>query len=255
MRYMTIANTDTGILRPINQDSVLIKHALYPGGEIVMAIICDGMGGLSRGELASAWTAEAFSEWFDEALPYELTDPDPVALGKEWVSLLQTINQRMIDYAEGRHLPSMGTTFSGILFIGDRYLLVHVGDSRIYHIGEDEIAQLTTDQTFVARAVQNRTMTCEQAEHDKRRNLLLQCIGASHEVEPEVHTGRAERGTYMLCSDGFRHKITEAEMLEHLNPKALPNRNAMHTNARYLIDLVKHRGEKDNISVSLVKAE
>lgn len=54
MRYVAIAESDIGIARDINQDSVLIKHATYGSNEVLMAIVCDGMGGLSRGEIASA---------------------------------------------------------------------------------------------------------------------------------------------------------------------------------------------------------
>ena len=98
-------------------------------------------------------------------------------------------------------------------------------------------------------------MTPEQAKIDKRRNLLLQCVGASKSVDPQIICGKAERGGYMICSDGFRHEITEAEMYESLNPVNFINKNAMHSNAKYLIDQVKSRRERDNISVVLIKAE
>lgn len=54
MRFAATADTDIGISKNTNQDSVLIKHASYDGGEVLLAVICDGMGGLARGELASA---------------------------------------------------------------------------------------------------------------------------------------------------------------------------------------------------------
>lgn len=59
-----------------NQDSILVKHGQYSGGEVLMAIVCDGMGGLSKGELASATVIRAFDKWFDEELPYELEELD-----------------------------------------------------------------------------------------------------------------------------------------------------------------------------------
>ena len=97
-------------------------------------------------------------------------------------------------------------------------------------------------------------MTLEQAKTDKRRNLLLQCVGASEKIVPEIREGVCERGAYMLCSDGFRHEISELEMYESLNPVNFVNKESMHANARYLIELVKQRKEKDNISVVLIKA-
>lgn len=254
MRYIATADTDIGITKDTNQDSVLIKHASFPGGEVLMAIVCDGMGGLSKGELASATVIRSFSQWFDEELPFELEHLDLSVIGGKWAHRLRDLNLRILEYAKSNGVPSMGTTFSGMLLVNDEYVFAHVGDSRIYQIGNG-INQLTADQTFVAREIKRGTMTPEQAKTDKRRNLLLQCIGASDVVEPQVQMGKAERGAYMLCSDGFRHEITEKEMFESLNPVNLMNKNAMHSNARYLIDLVKSRNEKDNISVILIKVE
>ena len=136
----------------------------------------------------------------------------------------------------------------------ERYVIVHVGDSRVYHIG-DSLRQLTTDQTFIAREISRGTMTAKQAKKDKRRNLLLQCVGASENLKPEIRTGIVKKGVYMLCSDGFCHEITEAEMYEVLNPVNLINKKTMHRNVQYLIEQVKLRQEKDNISVVVIKAE
>ena len=96
-------------------------------------------------------------------------------------------------------------------------------------------------------------MTPEQAKTDKRRNLLLQCVGASKVVEPQIICGNTDKGAYMLCSDGFRHEISEAEIYESLNPVNLMNKEAMHSNVKYLIEQNKQRHERDNISVILVK--
>ena len=254
MKFIATANTDIGISKSTNQDSILIKHAKADGEEILMAIVCDGMGGLSRGEVASSTVIRMFAKWFDEELPYELLDVNMHVIGNKWMLLLKDLNAYILDYATKNGGESMGTTFSGILFIGNEYLIVHVGDSRIYQIGSS-VNQLTEDQTFIAREIKRGNMTLEQAKTDKRRNLLLQCIGASPNVEPQMIIGRTEKGAYMLCSDGFRHEISENEMYESLNPINLLNKQAMHSNACYLIEQVKARGEKDNISIALIKVE
>ena len=75
MRYTATADTDVGISRATNQDSVLIKHAAAEGVEVLMVIICDGMGGLSKGELAGATVIREFARWFDEDLPFERVEP------------------------------------------------------------------------------------------------------------------------------------------------------------------------------------
>ena len=254
MRYVATADTDIGISKDTNQDSVLIKHASTDKGEVLLAVVCDGMGGLSKGEVASATVIRAFADWFDNELPFELENVDLNVIGAKWSLMLKELNAQILEYSKSNALEGVGTTFSGILFVDDQYIIGHVGDTRVYHIGS-ALTQLTTDQTFIAREISRGTITLEQAKTDKRRNLLLQCIGASKTVEPQIIIGNADKGAYMLCSDGFRHEITEGEMYESLNPINLMNKDAMHNNAKYLIDQVKRREEKDNISVVLIKAE
>ena len=253
MRFIATADTDIGISKDTNQDSVLIKHAIANGEEVLMAVVCDGMGGLAKGELASATVVRAFDEWFNNELPYELEYLDMQVIGAKWTLLLKDLNLKILEFGQSIRT-DLGTTFTGMLFIGDQYVIVHVGDSRAYHLGTSLI-QLTTDQTFIAREIARGTMTLEQAKTDKRRNMLLQCVGASRTVEPQVLYGTVEKGAYMLCSDGFRHEVTEDEIYESLNPVNLMNQKAMHSNAKYLIEKVKSRQERDNISVVLIKAE
>lgn len=253
MRFIATADTDVGISKDTNQDSILIKHASTDSGEVLMAVICDGMGGLSKGELASATVIRAFDKWFNEELPYELETMDMQVVAGKWSHLLKDLNLKILEYSR-KYGDSLGTTFSGILFYGEQYVIVHVGDTRIYQIGSS-MNQLTTDQTFIAREVSNGTITPEQAKKDKRRNMLLQCIGASKIVEPQIIRGIAEPGAYMLCSDGFRHEITEEEMYNMLKPNRLKDSDEMHNNTKYLIEQVKKRQEKDNISVILIKVE
>lgn len=253
MHFVFTADTDIGTTKDTNQDSMLVKHSSYYAGEVLMAIVCDGMGGLAKGELASATVIRAFAEWFDKELPYELENPDLNVIAGKWSLMLKDLNVKILEYGQQNRI-TMGTTFTGILFVGDKYLITHVGDTRVYYIGNG-IEQLTSDQTFVAREIRKGTMTLEQAKSDKRRNMLLQCIGASETLEPETNVGKASKGAYMLCSDGFRHEISDKEIYESLNPMNFVNKEAMHSNAKYLIELVKQRNEKDNISVILVKVD
>jgi serine/threonine protein phosphatase PrpC len=57
----------------------------------------------------------------------------------------------------------------------------------------------------------------------------------------------------MLCSDGFRHVISDEELYDNLNSNMLVNEHVMKERAKYLIELNKSRMEQDNISVILVK--
>ena len=251
MQYMAVAESDIG-MKNINQDCVLIKHTKNEGREILMAVICDGLGGFAKSEIASTLVTRECEEWFSIELPYELKHMDLTVIGNKWELLLRTLNLQLQEYGQ-KIGEKFGTTFTGVLFIDDRFISVHVGDTRLYYIGES-VKQLTCDHTYVAREIAKGNITADEARTDKYRNVLLQCVGASKKIEPQIISGRVKQGVYMLCSDGFRHKITEQEIFNYMNLKILKNEQKMSEQCRRLICLNKEREEKDNISVILIRA-
>ncbi|MBR6771462.1 MAG: serine/threonine-protein phosphatase [Lachnospiraceae bacterium] len=254
MNLTATANTDVGIRKEVNQDSILVKHAQTEREEVMLAVICDGMGGLSKGELASATVIRAFSDWFDWELPKEIEGlSDLRAIGKKWESMLINLNAQILDYGKRQHT-NLGTTFSGILMVNNSYVIGHVGDSRVYYMG-NEICQLTEDQTVVAKEVREGRMTPEQAKVDRRRNMLLQCVGASRVVIPQMVYGTVEKGVYLLCSDGFRNQNTDEEIRNAFVLDKLVDKERMHVVTEAMINQAKDRNERDNISVILIKAE
>jgi PPM family protein phosphatase len=253
MEVLTAGYTDVGIKKETNQDSYLLKVADTSVGKIVLAVICDGMGGLSQGEVASASVIHAFSQWFDKELPVHLTKKDWSEIEYRWGRIIKEQNQRIGEYGHQIRI-QLGTTLTAMLLIDSEFMLIgHVGDSRVYRI-EQKLEILTDDQTVVGREIKRGRITPEQAKKDPRRNVLLQCIGASKLVEPEFVYGRPRPGqVYMLCSDGFRHMISEDEIYHALSPHVLMNEKVMEEKARELVELNKQRQETDNITVLLIK--
>ena len=152
---------------------------------------------------------------------------------------------------------NIGTTVTAVLMVKNKYMAIHVGDSRLYKISSARsMKQLTQDQTVVQREIDRGMLTPEEAENDPRRSVLLQCVGASKTIQPEIRFGKIEsRCVYMLCSDGLRHEAQEDEISQMFSPAVLCNKEDMHHNATALIQMVKKRQEKDNISVVLIKTE
>ena len=253
MNFMISANTDAGLIKSTNQDSMSVKVIHTCQGEMAFAIVCDGMGGLQKGELASASVLRAFDQWVYRELP--LLCEGPITDGKireQWEKIILEQNQMIKMYGTRQGI-QLGTTVVVMLLTQKRYYLLNVGDSRAYELTTD-ICQLTQDQTFVAREVMLGNMTQEQAKQDPRRNVLLQCVGASEEVYPDLFFGSVQgNAVYMLCSDGFRHEISPQEMYEKLQPQHLLDDDTMQKNAMDLIELNKSRKERDNISVALIR--
>nr|WP_263324554.1 protein phosphatase 2C domain-containing protein [Neobacillus sp. Marseille-Q6967] len=253
MEVLTAAYTDIGIKKATNQDSLCVKIAETSVGKVVLAVICDGMGGLAKGEVASASVIHRFSEWFEQEFPGQLANFNLGDIQYHWTRMIKAQNQRIAEYGRKERV-QLGTTWTALLLIGTQHLLIgHVGDSRVYRI-DNRLEVLTEDQTVVGREVRRGTLTPEQAKKDPRRNVLLQCIGASKLVEPQFLTGKPVSGeVYMLCSDGFRHMISEDEIYRAFSPALLVNETVMEQKAKEMVDLNKQRQETDNITVVLVK--
>lgn len=256
MEYTVAFSTDKGTTKGSNQDSLCIRRAAMPrGGEMVLAVVCDGMGGLSRGELASAEVVRAFGAWFDDNMR-ELPSAcarDFASVKEQWGALIQTLHSRLLAYAQFNGL-QLGTTLVAWLAVGDRYLAVSVGDSRLYSHGE-KFRQITQDHSLVAREIALGRITQEQANVHPQRNVLLQCLGAGTVVSPEFHEGRVSGGAfYLLCSDGFVHKVEACELERRLLPICVDTQEAMTRALAGIVADCKERGEEDNITAVLVRS-
>lgn len=253
MAFQVAYHTDIGIKKKTNQDGLLLKTAKTPQGEVGLFVICDGMGGLSHGELASATVIRGMSDWFDNNLP-ELLESDmmekeiPVMLEKR----VRELNAKILEYGEASSI-KLGTTITALFILYSQYFIIQIGDSRAYSIN-DQLLKLTEDQTLVERELQRGNITAEQARIDPRRNVLLQCVGATKDINVVITSGEVKQGTmYMLCTDGFYHEINDNEMLTNLNPQNFNGEARMKDKIVELVELAKERQETDNISVLLAK--
>lgn len=225
MGFLSVVHSDRGIKKNTNQDSVLIKEASTDYGDVMLAVVCDGMGGLAKGEVASAALIKAFSMWFEVQFPellYRRRTADGInrmELENEINKLILDVNQRIADHGKISHI-AMGTTAAVLLMAEGKYYTMNVGDSRVYKIDGQGMTQLTKDQTFVQKEIDAGRMTPDEARVHPQRNVLLQCVGASEVIIPEFTQGEYKPGeVYMLCSDGFRHVITEEEFYKLMNPE------------------------------------
>lgn len=253
MRFLSVAHTDVGISKKINQDAFCLKTARTPSASIAFAVLCDGMGGLNNGEFASAVVVNEFSRWFESELPAVIgKNLDMKTVTDRWNSIVQALGKKLLEYGSRRGI-SLGTTLTALLIVNDAYACIHVGDSRLYKLGAS-MQQLTKDQTVAAHEIEQQRMTVEEAKTDRRSSVLLQCVGASKVIVPYITTGKAaENDAFMLCSDGFRHKVSDEEMIGVLSPQLLTSEKIMKKSLVDLTELNKSRMERDNITSILIK--
>lgn len=255
MKYLSTICSDIGISKNVNQDAAIILQAETEKGNVLMAVVCDGMGGLSKGELASSTVIAGIQEWFEHVFPDLLYHNFTFgAVKNSWMEVVIELNERIRKYGEHFGI-NLGTTLTALLLVGDAYYICNIGDSRVYYLN-DGVRQMTRDQSLVQQEIDMGRMTEEEAAQSNKRSILLQCIGVGETVAPDFYSGEYAAGSaFLLCSDGFRHVITNEEIWNCLQPAYLENENGMEEKVTYLIDVIKNRGEEDNITAALISVK
>ncbi|MBR5515671.1 MAG: serine/threonine-protein phosphatase [Clostridia bacterium] len=250
MQFIQSYYTDIGVKRKTNQDSLALIKADTDFGEVLLAVMCDGMGGHQSGELASKTIVVKFEKWFKTEFPVLLYKGVDESILKEcWSRLIEESNSLLVKYGKEKGV-ELGSTLTAFLFIADRYYAVHVGDSRGYEISEDAINQITRDHSLLADAVRKGIMTEEEASKDSRKNILLECVGITDNVKVDFYSGNIkEKHTYLLCSDGFWHFLDIEDYTHYLSGERIEDNKMLRMHLNFLVETVKQRGEKDNISV------
>lgn len=257
--------TDTGTVRPANEDNFLIDASLG------LVAVADGMGGHESGEIASADALSTLAHFLRAATdpdsdavppnfrasPFDPESADPDAIWSEqtldsMVTLHDAVefaNQRMYQTNLANRRGDgggMGTTLTGLWQpeAGGPLLVFHVGDSRLYCYRAGQLSQLTRDHTMYQDAVD-----AGATENLPPRNLLLQAIGPSGDVHPELHIQAVQPGDlYLLCSDGLYGASTD-ERIAALLAGAGPGQ--LGECCKQLIAAALHDGSRDNVTVVL----
>lgn len=255
MKFQLALHTDAGAKKTINQDALLVQTATTWRGRVCFAAVCDGVGGMAKGELASSYLIHRLAEWFETSFADCLKEESLESrLAWEWTALLETVGDAIRTYGL-EHSLQMGTTALLLLIAQGRYYIANVGDCRACLL-DQSFSQLTVDQTYIQREIDAGRMSPREARRDPHRHMLLQCVGASQELEPDFYMGRFYEGsTFLLCSDGFSHTLKEEEIFRALSSRRVHGEEAMKKKLVSLTEVCKKRGESDNISAVLIHCE
>jgi len=241
--------THPGMVRVHNEDSVECDVSCG------LAVVADGMGGYTAGEVASGITISVmFSEvkqCISKMCPGNRgrnTEDVGMALLREKV---HKANVAIFNAAQSQpQYTGMGTTVVSALFYDNRVAVAHVGDSRMYRLRDGIFETITHDHSLLQEQIDGGMISKEDARLSKNRNLVTRAVGIDAEVEVETHTYAVLLGDiYLLCSDGLNDMVEDEEigstlgMLQANLPLA----------AEQLIEMANDNGGRDNVSVILVK--
>ncbi|MGV8858447.1 Stp1/IreP family PP2C-type Ser/Thr phosphatase [Rhodoglobus sp.] len=229
------AASHVGRVRANNQDSA------YAGSHLF--IVADGMGGHAGGDVASAITIKHLVE-ADRV--FETAEEAAEILHETLLAANNILSETVIEHNE---LTGMGTTVSGMVRVGNKMAMAHIGDSRIYLLRDGTMTQITHDHTFVQRLVESGRITQEEAAVHPRRSVLMRVLGdvdASPEIDTDVlETKPGDR--WLLCSDGLSSFVTEDKIAATL--RRVTDADAA---TERLVQASLDQGAPDNVTVVLV---
>ena len=230
LRLRYAARSDVGLVREGNEDSG------YAGPALLM--VADGMGGHAAGELASAIAVATVAD-------LDVHPPDSTDILTSLSDAIGDVGDGIAEViADDPELTGMGTTVTGIYWLGERIAVVHVGDSRAYLLRDGELVQITHDHTYVQTLVDAGRITEAEAMVHPRRALIMRALDGVNPVEADLTVRQARDGDrYMLCSDGLSGVVAHDEIARILtdgDPTGAVTR---------LVDLALERGAPDNVTV------
>lgn len=230
------AATNVGRVRDHNEDTYAIKHGDGRDPHGALFVVCDGMGGYARGEVASDVAAKAIEAHYD-AYP----DADRSMLLRD---AFIAANTAVLGQGHG----DMGTTAVAAIVRHNVATIANVGDCRAYLVRNGQPRQLTHDHSFVAEQVAAGILTDEQAKASSYRHIVTRAIGQRDDLDVDVyHEPLQVNDVVVLCSDGLHGQVDADEIA--LAVSKVPLAKA----CEKLVALANTRGGPDNITLVAVQ--
>lgn len=243
--------SDVGRRRMTNEDS------FYLDDRIGLYAVADGMGGHAAGEIASQEAIDTVRGMVrhGEGLlrAVEAGDHSPEALwrvGRLLESAVQAATYMVFGIAQNEpEQAGMGTTLSALLLCGPFGVVAQVGDSRVYLVRDEQVAQLTEDHTLIAWQLKQGIISQNEAALSPHKNVITRAIGSREYVQVDTHFFQVEPGdVFLLCSDGLHGYIQDEEIasIVALGPEPA---------VAEFVNTANARGGRDNITTIVVQLE
>ena len=237
--------TDIGKVRLTNEDQAI---ALTNASGNVLMIVCDGMGGQNKGDLASSLAVHTIVSSFKSHKGF-----NSAYFARLWVNkALKEANRSIYEQSQSNiNYRGMGTTATVLLLVKDIAILGHVGDSRCYFLkNHHDLVQMSEDQTYVEYLVRTGQITPEQALTHPKRHVLMNAIGVYPSASVESKTFPYLGEIVMLCSDGLYNNVPLEDIAS-----VLKGNDAVEQKVNELIAIGNKNGGSDNIAVVLWEAQ
>lgn len=236
------SRSDVGVVRKTNQDDVNFKLL---SDSMAWVVVCDGMGGANGGDTASKEAVASITECLSEKLSEGILQEE---VEKIFVEAIEKASKVIYDMSQSvKELSGMGTTVVLAMVYNNVLHIAHVGDSRAYIVGNDDIRQVTLDHSIVQELVNTGEITPEQAEVHPRKNIITRALGISSDVNVDYSSMEIDKNSIvLLCTDGLTNDVSPDDIYEVIK------QNDLVCACDLLIDMAIKKGGNDNITVALI---
>lgn len=238
------SKTDIGKVRMNNEDRVC---ALTNSRGNILLVVCDGMGGQNKGDLASSIAVEVISQSFQEKERFSNK-----FMAKRWVAnVIRQANSDIFRQAShDQKYQGMGTTITLVLIVGDYMVVAQAGDSRAYSYRNRNLTQLTEDQTYVQYLFRIGEITKEEIDTHPKRHVLMNALGIYPSLDLDIKVHPYLGDSIIVCSDGLYNNVPQKDLLSIIKGTDTPDQKV-----NELVSLANANGGSDNIAVILWEAQ
>ncbi len=234
-----VAKTDIGKKRSSNQDSYAAGEL---SGGVAWAVVCDGMGGVAGGNVASSTAVKIISEQITSSYRVGMS---PKSIKNMLVSAINAANISVYDISRANsELEGMGTTVVCAVVTDGVAYIAHAGDSRAYLLSQGGFSQLTRDHSVVQQMVETGEITPLEAKNHPRKNIITRALGVEAEIKVDYcDTELSDNDILLICTDGLTNYVDEKDFT-----KIIEN-NSYYEVADLLVNKANDNGGGDNITV------
>lgn len=236
--------TDIGKVRLSNEDQAI---ALTNAAGIVLLVVCDGMGGQNKGDLASSLAINTIVNAFKNTKYFFAP-----FIAKWWVTrVIKEANNCIYEQAQTNPIyKGMGTTITILLLLNNVAILGHIGDSRCYMLkNHHDLFQMSEDQTYVGYLLRTGQITAEDALTHPKRHVLMNALGIYPSASFQIKVFPYDNETLLVCSDGLVNNVPLKDITA-----ILCGDDSIEQKVNELIAISNANGGSDNIAVVLWEA-
>ncbi len=196
---INLGHTSLAGLRPLNED--YCAGAIPDGAALenkgILLAVADGVGGHANGREAAEYCVR-------NLLADYYSTPDTWSIPQSLEKLIISLNRWLYSHSRrAQETAGMATTLSAIVLRGRRYVIAHIGDTRIYRLRNGYLSLLTSDHVW---------------EHPELNNVLSRAVGLDAHLSIDLIDGKLEEDDlFLLASDGVWNVLNETKLAQMLS--------------------------------------